>query len=85
MRRWVLCVFCAVACKIGAAQALDEAALGVRLDQVASSHSGKNAFMGIAGNVTRPVIIGPLTDAARLNSGEKSDVIFAGIQAQTAR
>jgi hypothetical protein len=38
-----------------------------------------------AGNVHRPVIIGPLMEAARLNFGEKSDVIFAGIQAQTAR
>src|SRR5271167_1428962 len=46
MRPWILCAFCAVACEIGAAQAFDEAAMKVRLDQVASSYGAKNAFMG---------------------------------------
>jgi CubicO group peptidase (beta-lactamase class C family) len=39
-------VFSALAGEIGAAQAFDDAALRVRLDQVASSNSGQNAFMG---------------------------------------
>jgi CubicO group peptidase (beta-lactamase class C family) len=46
MRLWILCAVYAVACEMGAAQASDEAAVKVRLDQVASSYSEKNAFMG---------------------------------------
>lgn len=46
MRHLVLCLFCTIACEFGVAQTFDEAAMKGRLDQVASSYSGKHAFMG---------------------------------------
>ena len=46
MRSWLLCAVCFVACEIGAAQAIDDAATKARLEQVATSYSAKNAFMG---------------------------------------
>jgi CubicO group peptidase (beta-lactamase class C family) len=39
-------MFWAMACEFGVAQTFDEAAMKGRLDQVASSYSGKNKFMG---------------------------------------
>jgi len=37
---------CSIACAVGAAQGTDEAAMKARLDQVASSYTAGNAFMG---------------------------------------
>jgi CubicO group peptidase (beta-lactamase class C family) len=50
MRRWiasvVLACLCTIGCAAGVAQTTDEAAVKARLDQVASSYTAGNAFMG---------------------------------------
>ena len=50
MKRWIVgaawaCV-CSLGCAVGVAQSADEVAVKARLDQVASSYTAGNAFMG---------------------------------------
>lgn len=46
MKTWILCAVSAVSCEIGLAQGIDDAAMKARLDQVVSSYTASNAFMG---------------------------------------
>jgi CubicO group peptidase (beta-lactamase class C family) len=46
MKSWILCAVYAVWCEVGLAQGLDDPAMKARLDQVASSYTASNAFMG---------------------------------------
>jgi CubicO group peptidase (beta-lactamase class C family) len=48
MKRWIACILCAFTCAVVAsnAQTPDEASRNARLDQIASSYTKDNAFMG---------------------------------------
>jgi CubicO group peptidase (beta-lactamase class C family) len=48
MTRWIFCLAYTALYHVGLAQGLNEAAMSARLEQVASSYTAKDAFMGTA-------------------------------------
>jgi hypothetical protein len=46
MKIWIFYTVCTVSCRIGLAQGLDDGAMKAQLDQIASSYTARDAFMG---------------------------------------